>query len=156
MKDLKYLCLSPALIPASGREKTLVSFLLFTFGSFIQCLEPELFKIRLTAEEPQYTEEVGKDASLSCLGEPVKNDPFTWVYWELNGTRLNTSTHHYDDSRIYSNSNNGATPKVHMKLIIFNVDYSDEGNYTCVVYSFSERVSDSISLQIKELQKGRK
>ena len=110
----------------------------------------------MTAEEPQYTEEVGKDASLSCLGEPVKNDPFTWVYWELNGTRLNTSTHHYDDSRIYSNSNNGATPKVHMKLIIFNVDYSDEGNYTCVVYSFSERVSDSISLQIKELQKGMK
>ena len=41
-----------------------------------------------------------------------------------------------------------------MKLTIFNVDYSDEGNYTCVVYLFSERVSDSISLQIKELQKG--
>ena len=43
-----------------------------------------------------------------------------------------------------------------MKLTIFNVDYSDEGNYTCVVYSFSERFSDSISLQIKELQKGMK
>ena len=118
-------------------------------------LESENFnKITLTADKAQYTEEVGKDASLSCLGEPVKNDLFTWVYWELNGTKLNTSTHHYNDSRKFSNSNNGATPKVHMKLTIFNVDYSDEGNYTCVVYSFSERVSDSISLQIKGLQKG--
>ena len=43
-----------------------------------------------------------------------------------------------------------------MKLTIFNVDYSDEGTYTCVVDSFSERVSDSILLQIKELQKGMK
>ena len=103
----------------------------------------------MTAEKAQYTVEVGKDVSLSCLGEPVKRDQFTWIYWEFNATKINTSTHHYNDSKKYSNPNDGTTPKVHMKLTIFNADHSDEGNYTCVVYSYSRRYSDKISLQVK-------
>ena len=103
----------------------------------------------MTAEKAQYIVEVGKDVSLSCLGEQVKNDEFTWVYWEFNGTMINTSTHHYNDSKIYSNPTDGTTPKVHMKLKIFNADHSDEGNYTCVVFSYSKLFSDRISLQVK-------
>ena len=103
----------------------------------------------MTAEKAQYTVEVGKDVSLSCLGDQVKRDVFTWIYWEFNGTKINTSTHHYNDSKKYSNPNDGTTPKVHMKLTIFNADHSDEGNYTCVVCSYNKRYSDGISLQVK-------
>ena len=103
----------------------------------------------MTAEKAQYTVEVGKDVSLSCLGDQVKRDEFTWIYWEFNATKINTSTHHYNDSKKYSNPKDGTTPKVHMKLTIFNADHSDEGNYTCVVCTFNRRYSDGISLQVK-------
>ncbi|CAH3176372.1 unnamed protein product [Porites lobata] len=111
--------------------------------------DPGGFKPTVTAEKGQYTVEVGKDVSLSCLGDQVKRDPFTWIYWEFNATKINTSTHHYNDSKKYSNPNDGTTPKVHMKLTIFNADHSDEGNYTCVVFSYQTRYSDGISLQVR-------
>ena len=103
----------------------------------------------MTAEKAQYTVEVGKDVSLYCLGDQVKRDPFTWIYWEFNATKINTSTHHYNESKKYSNPNDGTTPKVHMKLTIFNAHHSDEGNYTCVVFSYQTRYSDGISLQVR-------
>ena len=134
----------------STRNSTdITDVLIFFLFLVFYCLDPGGFKPTVTAEKAQYTVEVGKDVSLSCLGDQVKRDTFTWIYWEFNATKINTSTHHYNESKKYSNPNDGTTPKVHMKLTIFNAHHSDEGNYTCVVFSYQTRYSDGISLQVR-------
>ena len=103
----------------------------------------------MTAAKPKYTAEVGTEAVLVCVGEEVNNDTFTWVHWEFNGTKLNTSTDHYEYATTYSNQGpNEGTPKVLMNLTIFDVDYADEGNYTCVVHSNNDRESDNTALEV--------
>ena len=134
----------------STRNSTdITDVLIFFLFLVFKCIDPGGIKPTVTAEKGQYTVEVGKDVSLSCLGDRVKRDPFTWIYWEFNATKIDTSTHHYNDSKKYSNPNDGTTPKVHMKLTIFNAHHSDEGNYTCVVFSYQTRYSDGISLQVR-------
>lgn len=119
---------------------------------------PEKRKMTMTADKPKYTVQVGGDVVLACRGDEVMEDDFTWVHWELNGTKLNlTSTDHYEYATKYSNQYPGeATPKVLMNLTIFDVDYADEGNYTCVVHTNNDYESDNIVLEVKAREKRRK
>ena len=60
------------------------------------------------------------------------------------------SDDHYNITHKYIDQTDGAVPKVRMYLTIFDVDYADEGNYTCVVRSSAvPRVSDSTTLEVK-------
>ena len=112
---------------------------------------PIHYKTTVTAEKPKYTAEVGEDAFLICVGEQVEDDVFTFLSWELNGKKFNTSNAHYRATNTFYDQKDGATPKVRMKLTIFDIDHADEGNYSCVVHSdHVERASDSIILEVKE------
>jgi len=112
---------------------------------------PTRYKTTVKAAKPKYTAEVGEDAFLICVGEQVEDDVLTFLSWELNGKKLNTSNVHYRATNTFYDQKDGATPKVQMNLTIFEVDHSDEGNYSCVVHSdYVERASDSIRLEVKE------
>ena len=112
---------------------------------------PIHYKTTVKADKSKYTAEVGEDAFLICVGEQVEDDVFTFLSWELNGKKLNTSNVHYRATNTFYDQKDGATPKVRMNLTIFDIDHADEGNYSCVVHSdLVERASDSIILQVKE------
>ena len=119
---------------------------------FVHFLDgPTRYKTTVKAAKPKYTAEVGEDAFLICVGEQVEDDVLTFLSWELNGKKLNTSNVHYRATNTFYDQKDGATPKVQMNLTIFDVDHSDEGNYSCVVHSdYVERASDSIILEVKE------
>ena len=127
-----------------GTERPTFHFVEFLAGS-------EKRKMTMTADKPKYTVQVGGDVVLVCRGDEVMEDDFTWVHWELNGTKLNlTSTDHYKYATKYTNQYPGeATPKVLMNLTIFDVDYADEGNYTCVVHTNNDYESDNTVLEVK-------
>ena len=110
---------------------------------------PIRYKTTVTAEKPKYTAEVGRDAFLICNGKYVEDNVFTFLFWELNGKKLNTSNAHYIATNTFSDQKDGANPKVRMNLTIFDVGYADEGNYSCVVYSVSGDASDNIILVLK-------
>ena len=103
----------------------------------------------MTAEKTKYTVEPGKDVSLVCLGEQVKDKFDNHLFWELNGNKLNISSRRYNVTKRFAHPNDGLTPKVHMWLTIFDVGYGDEGNYSCVVKTDKGRARDDITLEVK-------
>ena len=105
----------------------------------------------MTAEKPRYTAEVGKNASLVCLGEQVEDNVFTFLFWEFNGTKLTTSSDHYKVRNTFFNKGEDEreTPRVKMQLTIVDVGYADVGDYSCVVKSnVVEYASDNMTLEV--------
>lgn len=107
----------------------------------------------MTAEKTKYTVEPRKDVSLVCLGEQVQDQFDTFLFWELNGTKLNISSGRYKVSKRFTHQEDELTPKVHMQLTIFDVGYGDEGNYSCVVQTARGRAHDNITLEVKGMEK---
>ena len=103
----------------------------------------------MTAEKTKYTVEPGEDVSLVCLGEQVKDKFDTHLFWELNGNNINMSSRRYNVSKRFTHQYDRTTPKVHMRLTIFDVGYGDEGNYSCVVETDKGRARDDITLEVK-------
>lgn len=104
----------------------------------------------MTADQPKYSVERGKDATLVCQGEDVKEDVLTFLHWELNGTKIDTSSSHYKANKVFTHQKDGATPRVRVELTIVETDYADEGNYSCVLRSGdTKRASDNMILEVK-------
>ena len=118
--------------------------------SFI--LEPPspTYKPSMSAREPEITTDIGNDATLSCTGEQVrKSTSATRLFWKLNGTTLDTSAAHYNATNTFYHQDDGSTPSVEMRLMIFDVGWPDAGVYICGVYSILGEADDEVTLKLK-------
>ncbi|PFX18186.1 Hemicentin-1 [Stylophora pistillata] len=108
----------------------------------------------IEAEKPKYTAEVGTKVTLVCVGEQVKDDVFTFVYWTFKGNMLSNSSEHYIVNDFYT-LKAGGTPKVQTQLTFLKLNYEDSGNYSCKVDSARGIDSDIVMLEvIPKAQKG--
>ncbi|XP_068747945.1 uncharacterized protein [Montipora capricornis] len=112
---------------------------------------PPDYKPTITATKPKYTIQIGENAALSCVGEQVLESEFltNFLFWELNGTKLNTSGDHYSVNNTFSHQLDKSTPKVEMRLHIFDVDWSDSGIYSCVVSSYRGSANATMNVEVK-------
>ena len=103
----------------------------------------------MRAEKSKYTAVVGTDANLVCIGEEVKDDEYTILFWKFNGTMLSNSSDYVITNDFFS-IKDGSTPKVRTQLSVLNVSFADSGYYSCIVDS--DHVSneeDTITLEVK-------
>lgn len=101
----------------------------------------------IEAKKPKYTAEVGTKVTLVCVGEQVRDDLFTFVYWTFKGNVLSNSSKHYivnDSFTIKA----GSTPRVQTKLTLLKLDYEDSGSYSCKVDSARGTDSDIVILEV--------
>ena len=118
--------------------------------SFILDRPSPTYKPSMSAHEPKITTDVGKDALLSCTGEQVMEyTRATRLYWMLNGTTLDTSAAHYNATNTFYHQDDGLTPSVEMRLMIFDVRWPDAGVYICGVDSTLGQANDKITLTVK-------
>lgn len=112
------------------------------------------YKPSMSAHEPKITTDVGKDALLSCTGEQVMEyTRATRLYWMLNGTTLDTSAAHYNATNTFYHQDDGLTPSVEMRLMIFDVRWPDAGVYICGVDSTLGQANDKITLTVKDKER---
>ncbi|XP_022802355.1 leucine-rich repeats and immunoglobulin-like domains protein 1 isoform X1 [Stylophora pistillata] len=101
----------------------------------------------IEAEKPKYTAEVGTKVTLVCVGEQVKEDVFTSVYWSFKGNVLSNSSKHYIVNDFFT-LKVGSTPKVQTELTLLKLDYEDSGNYSCKVVDAYRIESDLVVLEV--------
>lgn len=118
--------------------------------SFILDRPSPTYKPSMSAHEPKITTDVGKDALLSCTGEQVMEyTRATRLFWMLNGTTLDTSAAHYNATNTFYHQDDGLTPSMEMRLMIFDVRWPDAGVYICGVDSTLGQANDKITLTVK-------
>lgn len=81
------------------------------------------------------------------MGEDVKHDFSTFVYWTFKGETLLNSSKHYTVNDFYTRQT-GSTPKVRTALTLLNLSYEDSGNYSCVVKYGRGIESDTVILEV--------